>query len=93
MITLARSGRQLADRGGGERAAGIRRGIKTSPHHGTSRTPDGSSSKNPTWFVVFVTVTVIGTVVPDLMVVDVDVGRPVSVKGASWLYATTPVTV
>ena len=27
------------------------------------------------------------------MVVDVDVGRPVSVTGASWLYATTPVTV
>ena len=55
--------------------------------------PDGCSSKNPTWFVVFVTVTVIGTLEPESMVVDVDVGRPVSVTGASWLYATTPVTV
>ena len=26
------------------------------------------------------------------MVVDADVGRPVSVTGASWLYARTPVT-
>ena len=55
--------------------------------------PDGCSSKYPTWFVVFLTVTVIGTLEPESMVVDVDVGRPVSVTGASWLYATTPVTV
>src|SRR5450756_1741098 len=50
--------------------------------------PDGCSSKYPTWFVVFLTVTVIGT--PEPVVVDVDVGRPVSVTGASRLYATAP---
>src|SRR5215472_6513026 len=55
--------------------------------------PDGCSSKNPAWFVVFVTVTVIGTLAPGAMVVDADVGRPVPVTGASWLYATAPVTV
>src|ERR1700735_4087666 len=55
--------------------------------------PDGCSSKYPTWFVVFVTVTETGTPEPVPMVVDADVGRPVSVTGASWLYATTPVTV
>src|SRR5215471_8106239 len=54
---------------------------------------DGCSSKNPAWFVVFVTVTVIGTLEPVPMVVDADVGRPVSATGASWLYATVPVTV
>src|SRR6202046_269496 len=55
--------------------------------------PDDCSSKNPTWFVVFLTATVIGTLEPESMVVDADVGGPVSVTGASWLYATTPVTV
>src|SRR5215469_4606177 len=55
--------------------------------------PDGCSSKNPTWFVVFLTVTEIGRLEPEPTVVDVDVGRPVSVTGASWLYATVPVTV
>jgi hypothetical protein len=54
---------------------------------------DGCSSKNPAWFVVFVTCTEIGTLEPEPMVVDADVGRPVSVTGASWLYATVPVTV
>jgi hypothetical protein len=55
--------------------------------------PDGCSSKNPAWFVVFLTLTVTGTLEPELMVVDFDVGSPVSVTGASWLYATVPVTV
>ncbi len=55
--------------------------------------PDGCSSKSPTWFVVFVTGTVIETLVPVPMVVDVDVGRPVAVNDGSWLYATVPVTV
>ena len=50
--------------------------------------PDGCSSKSPTWFVVFLTLTVIGTLEPEAMVVDVDVGRPVSLTGASWSYAT-----
>src|SRR3984885_11806663 len=54
--------------------------------------PVDCSSKYPTWFVVFLTVAVIGRLEPESMVVDVDVGRPVSVTGASWLYATTPVT-
>src|SRR5215469_11086140 len=53
---------------------------------------DGCSSNNPVWFVVFVTFTLIGTWEPALLVVDVDVGRPVSVTGLSWLYATVPVT-
>src|ERR1700733_4260241 len=44
--------------------------------------PDGSSSKSPTWFVVFFTCTVTGTLEPEPMVVDADVGRPVSVTGA-----------
>src|ERR1700727_1438333 len=55
--------------------------------------PDGSSSKSPTWFVVFLTVTVIGTLAPGATVVDVDVGRPVSVTGAGWVNATGPGTV
>ena len=54
--------------------------------------PDGSSSNNPTWLVVFLTDTVIGTLEPEPMVVDVDVGRPVSVTRLSRLYATNPVT-
>src|ERR1700722_1071215 len=55
--------------------------------------PDGSSTKSPTWFVVFLTCTVIGTLAPVATVVDADVGRPDSVTGASRLYETTPVTV
>src|ERR1700733_14374860 len=49
-------------------------------------------SNSPAWFVVFLTVAVIGRLEPESMVVDVDVGRPVSVTGASWLYAPTPGT-
>jgi len=56
--------------------------------------PDGCNSKSPTWFVR----------VLDLyrdrerwslspMVVDADIGRPVSLTGASRLYETAPVTV
>src|SRR6201986_265392 len=55
--------------------------------------PEGCSSNNPGWFVVFVTVTVIGTLAPGSMVVAAEAGRAVSVTGASWLYATVPVTV
>jgi hypothetical protein len=40
-----------------------------------------------------VSVTEIGRLYPVLIVVDADDGRPVSVVGASWLYATDPVTV
>ncbi len=39
--------------------------------------------KNPVWFVVFLTFTVIGTLEPESMIVDFDVGEPVSVTGLS----------
>src|SRR5262249_58408652 len=48
------------------------------------------SSKNPAWFVVFVTLTETGNWGPAGMGVGVEFGRPFSGKGPAWLVRTAP---
>ncbi len=52
--------------------------------------PVGWSSKYPTWFVVLVTVTVIGTLAPESIVFEVDFGRPVRGDGCELVVGERP---